>query len=86
MKKVILILIMLTLTGCNDPGVSTSPTIDASLKMEKGLADCKAYIVNSKNNTIAVIRCPNATVSTTYNSNKTTVTNVVIDGVSYTAQ
>jgi len=83
MKSVIIILAISMLVGCYNPGVSTSPTLQASLKMEKDLADCKSYIVNSTNRSIYVVRCPNSNTSTTYQEGKTHSTVIVVDGVEY---
>ena len=67
------------LAGCSPNYNSLSmPVLPDELK------DCKFYIVTDGIRELRVVRCPNSTTSTTYNSSgKTSRTDVVIDGVTY---
>jgi len=48
------------------------------------LKDCKFYMVSANGRGyMTVVRCPNSTTSTTYNTGKSQYTTVVIDGQEY---
>jgi putative SOS response-associated peptidase YedK len=52
--------------------------------MPPELKDCKVYAISSESGRdITVMRCPNATTSTTYKEGKATRTTIVVDGVEY---
>lgn len=69
------------LVGCTDPGYKNVTSDYASLPEE--LKDCQFYRVNDRTSMLRVVRCPNSTTSTTYQSGRQKRTSVVIDGVTY---
>lgn len=82
MKKMLLFITMLMLTGCESSyEEQTFPVLPTEL------VGCKFFqLENSDGIRISVARCPSSTTSTTYQSGKTHRTAVVIDGVTYEAK
>ena len=80
MKKLIGILFAAGIVaGC---GNSAKEIIYPVLPPE--LKDCKIfYLTKESGSAITVMRCPNATTSTSYTAGKTKVTTIVVDGVEY---
>lgn len=78
--KYIIMIMAVALAGCTPSAHEVIWPV-----VPDGLKDCKFYeITNSNGATIKVIRCPMSTTSIQYQSGKTTVNTVVIDGVEYT--
>lgn len=83
MKLLMIILSVIMLAGC-EPSYKEKTQNFTILPDE--LKDCKFYDVRSNTGSnLKIVRCPNSTVSTTYNNGKTTLTTVVIDGKKYEA-
>ena len=80
MKKLIGILFAASIVaGCTN---SAKEVIYPAMLPE--LKDCKVfYLTKESGSAITVMRCPNATTSTSYTSGKTKVTTIVVDGVEY---
>ena len=78
--KYILLVMAIALSGCTPSAQEIIwPVVPDELK------DCKFYeLVNSKGATMKVVRCPMSSTSVQYQSGKTTVNTIVIDGVEYT--
>lgn len=80
MKKLIGILFAAgIISGCTNSAKEVFfPVLPQELK------DCKVfYLTKESGSAITVMRCPNATTSTSYTSGKTKVTTIVVDGVEY---
>ncbi len=80
--KFILAAAVLALAGC-DTQQTMKRIVD--LKQVRGLEDCTYYVVEPGgiNPTMYVIRCPNSTTSTAYQSGGNQMNTVIIDGVEY---
>lgn len=80
MKKLIGILFAAgIISGCTN---SAKEVLFPVLPQE--LKDCKVFfLTNEGGGALTVMRCPNATTSTSYTSGKSTVTSIVVDGVEY---
>lgn len=83
MKKLLIVVCLLTLTACEK---STTPRDIKAYNTPPELSDCKMYVLSNGLNNIVVVRCPNSCTSTTYKEGKTDKTTIVIDGVTYTKE
>lgn len=82
MKKIILLVALMVLAGCNPSYKTMSFPV-----MPDELKDCKIFELVSIERRIIVTRCPAAaSTSTNFPSGKTTANSVVIDGVTYTSK
>lgn len=83
-KTTVVAIALLTLVGCHPAGyVETTGEFTV---VPEALKDCGFYEIWSEGSYLRIVRCPNSTTSTTYSSGKSTVTTVVIDGVTYVKQ
>jgi hypothetical protein len=81
MKNLFILSLIVLLSGCE----ADYETKTDSYKLPPELADCSVYQLSDKvGSAMKVVRCPNATTSSTYRSGKATKSSVVIDGVEYT--
>ena len=80
MKLLAMLGVMILVSGCGQK--TTEISGNYILPME--LKDCKIFVLENGSSRMKVMRCPNSATSVTYTSGKTTVANVVIEGVEYT--
>lgn len=82
MKKILLVMFVVVLMGCDAKTVDTS----SRYVLPAELSDCKFYYIQGEglSQTLHVVRCPNSSTSTTWNEQqgKSAVTKsaTVIDG------
>lgn len=73
----------LMISGCTKPVEQWESTASVDLTKIIGLEDCMYQKVFTGSINLHVIRCPNSTVSTNYQSGKAPMNIITIDGVEY---
>ena len=74
MKRILILVILASLMGCDSAVEQTWPVVP------DGLKDCQIYkLKNGGGAVLRVVRCPNSSTSTTYPVGKHQETSVVID-------
>ena len=80
MKLILILGLALALMACEPE----TKDIKQNYIVPEELSDCTFTLMkNTDGESMRVVRCPNSTISTSYNVGKTRQTTVVIDGVEY---
>jgi hypothetical protein len=79
MKFSVILAMVMMVSGC---GQKTTE-ISGKYILPAGLQGCKLFALENGMSYMRVMRCPASATTVTYTAGKTTVTNVVIEGVEY---
>jgi len=75
MKKLIMALVVVCLVGCE----KSTKEISGTFNMPEELKDCKMYSLSDGVSSVYVVRCPQSSISTTYNCGKTTCSTMYVE-------